>query len=86
MHQFPFNIPIEFDGEPQYGEHDITVTVRYKDSVRDEIFLPYETTILVNEISELEEDAFDPTMIAIPIVLVIGIIIFIIRRRKKQNS
>ena len=35
----PFNIPIEFDGEPKYGEHDITITVRYKDSVRDEIFL-----------------------------------------------
>ena len=82
----PFNIPIEFDGEPKYGEHDVTVTVRYKDSVRDEIFLPYETTILVNEISELEEDAFDPTVIAIPIILVIGITIFIIRRRKKHNS
>ncbi|MBT3685681.1 MAG: hypothetical protein HOG44_01585, partial [Nitrosopumilus sp.] len=49
-------------------------------------FLPYETTILVNEISELEEDAFDPTVIAIPIILVIGITIFIIRRRKKHNS
>jgi hypothetical protein len=24
----PFNLPIEFDGEPRYGEHDITITVR----------------------------------------------------------
>ena len=35
----PFNIPIEFDGKPEYGEHDITITVRYKDGVRDEIFV-----------------------------------------------
>ena len=33
----PFNIPIEFDGEPEYGEHDVTITVRYKDSVTVEI-------------------------------------------------
>ena len=79
----PFNIPIEFDGEPKYGEHDITITVRYKDSVRDEIFLPYKTTILINEPSTLDEDSSDPTMIIIPIILVIGFAIFIIRRRKK---
>ncbi len=79
----PFNIPIEFDGEPKYGEHDITITVRYKDSVRDEIFLPYKTTILINEPSNLDEDSSDPTMIIIPIILVIGFAIFIIRRRKK---
>ena len=79
----PFNIPIEFDGEPKYGEHDITITVRYKDSVRDEIFLPYKTTILINEPSNLDEDSSDPTMIIIPIILVIGFTIFIIRRRKK---
>ena len=82
----PFNVPIEFDGEPKYGEHDVVITVRYKDSVRDEIFLPYETTIVVNEISEVKENSFDPTMIVIPIVLVIGAAIFIIRRRKKQNN
>ena len=81
----PFNIPIEFDGEAKYGEHDVTITVRYKDSVRDEIFLPYETTILVNEISQVEESSFDPTMIVIPIILVIGVGIFIIRRRKKTE-
>ena len=79
----PFNIPIEFDGEPKYGEHDVTITVRYKDSVRDEIFLPYKTTILINEPSNLDEDSSDPTMIIIPIILVIGFAIFIIRRRKK---
>ena len=24
----PFNLPIEFDGKPKYGEHDIKITVR----------------------------------------------------------
>ena len=44
----------------------VTITVRYKDSVRDEIFLTQdETTILVNEISDqLKKKIFDPTLIA----------------------
>jgi hypothetical protein len=79
----PFNIPIEFDGQPKYGEHDITITVRYKDSVRDEIFLTQNATISVKEPSKNNENAFDPIMIIIPIILVIGIGVYIIRRRKK---
>lgn len=81
----PFNIPIEFEGEPQYGEHDVTITVRYKDSVRDEIFLPYETTIIVNEISPEEETEFNTGFVAIPIIVVIAIAVFMIRRHKKQK-
>ena len=79
----PFNLPIEFDGEPRYGEHDITITVRYKDSTRDEIFLTHDQTIFVNEPSNDDENATDPTMIIIPILLVIGAAFYIIRRRKK---
>lgn len=79
----PFNIPIEFNGEPQYGEHDITITVRYKDGVRDEIFEPYDATIFVKEPSNNDEAGPDLTMIVIPIIVVIGIGIYIIRRRKK---
>ena len=81
----PFNIPIEFEGEPQYGEHDVTITVRYKDSVRDEIFLPYETTIIVNEISVEEETEFNLGYVAIPIIVVIAIAVLMIRRRKNQK-
>ena len=82
----PFNIPIEFDGDPEYGEHDVTITVRYKDGVRDEIFLPYETTIFVEEPSNDEESGPDPTMIIIPIIVVVGVGIYIIRRRKKTAA
>ena len=79
----PFNVPIEFEGEPRYGEHDITITVRYKDSTRDEIFLTHDQTILVNEPSNDDDGGFDPTLIIIPIILVIAAAIYIMRRRKK---
>ena len=79
----PFNVPIEFEGEPRYGEHDITIKVRYKDSTRDEIFLTHDQTIVVKEPSNGKDDSFDPTMIVIPIILVIAAAIYIMRRRKK---
>ncbi|MDH3765135.1 MAG: hypothetical protein OER82_04925 [Nitrosopumilus sp.] len=79
----PFNIPIEFDDEPRYGEHDVTITVRYKDGIRDEIFLPYDATIFVQEPPNNEESGPDPIMIIIPIIAAIGIGIYVIRRRKK---
>ena len=78
----PFNIPIEFDGEPRYGEHDITITVRYKDVVRDEIFFTYDTTVFVKEVSS-DEESSDSTLAIIPILIVIGVGIYVIRRRKK---
>lgn len=78
----PFNVPIEFDGEPKYGEHDITITVRYKDSTRDEIFLSHDSTIFVTEPPNEEEDG-DPTMIIIPVILAIAVALYVIRRRKK---
>ena len=79
----PFNIPIEFDGESRYGDHDITITVRYKDSIRDEIFLTHDQTVFVNEPSNTDDENTDPTMMVIPIILVIAAAIYIIRRRKK---
>ena len=81
----PFNLPIEFDGEPKYGEHEITITVRYKDSVRDEIFLTHNATIFVQELSNDEKDNTDLTMIIIPIILTIVAGIYIMRRRKKAT-
>ena len=78
----PFNIPIEFEGEPKYGEHDITITVRYKDTVRDEIFLTHDTTVYVKELSSEEENT-DSSLVIIPIVIAIGVGIYVLRRRKK---
>ena len=78
----PFNIPIEFEGEPRYGEHDITITVRYKDVVRDEIFLTYDTTVFLKEVSS-DDESSDSTFVIIPIVIAIGVGIYLMRRRKK---
>ena len=79
----PFNLLIDFNGEPKYGEHDISITVRYKDSIRDEIFLTHDTTIFVEKLSNNNNGSFDSTIIIIPIIILIGMIFYIIRRRKK---
>ena len=81
----PFNIPLEFEGEPQYGEHDIKITVRYKDNIREEIFIPYETTIFVEEPSNDEGSEDYTMMIAIPVIIAIIVGIILWRRRKKQE-
>ena len=80
----PFNIPLEFDGKPQYGEHDIQLTVRYKDSVRDELFVIHNATIFVKEPPKTESGN-NLQLIIIPIVIVIAVGIYIIRRRKKSK-
>ncbi len=78
----PFNIPLEFDGKPRYGEHDIKLTVRYKDSVRDEIFFTHNATIFVKEPPKTESGN-NSQLIIIPIVIAVAIGIYMIRRRKK---
>ena len=81
----PFNIPLEFDGEPKYGEHDIKITVRYKDSVRDEVLLPYETSILIEKPTTENQNEDYSMLMIIPIAIAIGIGIFVIRRRKNKE-
>jgi len=84
----PFNAPIEFDGEPRYGEHDIRITVRYKDSLRDENFLTYDTTIFIKDSSMNQQSEVDYTQFLIlPIVAGIGIFAFSrIKKRKKEEQ
>ena len=43
----PFNIPVTFEGQPRYGEHDVQVTVRYKDTLREEQFVSEEHTVVI---------------------------------------
>ena len=81
----PFNIPIEFEGEPQYGEHDVRITVRYKDSLREETFITYDTTIDLEDTTESENSEMDYTQFAIiPIVAVIGIFAFTRVRKRRE--
>lgn len=81
----PFNIPLEFDGQPRYGEHEIKITVRYKDDTRNEIFIPYETTILVKEPSKDDNSEIDSQMIIIPIIIGAGVGFYLYSRRKKAQ-
>lgn len=80
----PFNIPLEFDGNPRYGEHDIKLTVRYKDSIREEIFFTYDTTIFVKE-PPVEDKSENNQLIIIPIIITVGLVIYFIRKRKKSS-
>ena len=83
----PFNAPIEFDGEPRYGEHDIRITVRYKDALRDEHFLTYDTTVFINDPSKNQESEIDYSQFLIlPIVAGIGIFAFSRIRKKKHEQ
>ena len=88
----PFNIPIEFDGEPTYGENDVKITVRYKDSLREEIFVPYETSVFVPSMEdEVEEPAFDlmeySQYIVLGIIAIVGAVSFSkIKNRKKVSA
>ncbi|CAI9831074.1 MAG: hypothetical protein MPI95_06305 [Nitrosopumilus sp.] len=52
----PFNVPLEFDGDPSYGEHEVKVTVRYKDGIRDEIFLEHDATVTVPSPPDVQEE------------------------------
>jgi hypothetical protein len=83
----PFNVMLEFDGEPKYGEHDVRVTVRYKDSLRDEIFETYDTTIFIKDSSKNGQSDFDYTqLIALGAVVGIGAIAFTQYRKKKRPA
>jgi len=88
----PFNIPIEFEGEPTYGENEILITLRYKDSLRDEIFETHETTIFIADpTQDVQEQGFDlmeySQFIILGIVAIVGAVSFSkIKKRKKEAA
>ena len=79
----PFNIPIDFEGVSLTGEHDITIEVRYKDSMREEHILSYDTTIDVSTLSLLDTEEGDSPMSAIAAIIIIGIIVGILYKKGK---
>jgi len=80
----PFNIPIEFDGEPRVGEHDIRIIVKYKDSVRNEHIVTHDTTIDYQYPPSIKPD-FDILQLSI-IAAAIGIGIFAVIKLKKRKQ
>ncbi|MBM3895305.1 MAG: hypothetical protein FJ359_02570 [Thaumarchaeota archaeon] len=80
----PFNIPVEFDGEPRIGKHDIRITVKYKDSVRDEHVVTYDTTIDY-QIPKSTESSFDIMQLTV-IATAVGTAIFAFAKLKKRKQ
>jgi len=79
----PFNIPIEFDGVSLSDTHDITIEVRYKDSMRDEHIITYDTTIDVSVLSMLDnEEGESPFGGIIAIIIIIAIVGILYKKGK----
>ena len=79
----PFNIPIDFDGVSLTGEHDITIEVRYKDSMREEHIITYDTTIDVSVLSMLDNEEGDSPVGGIAaIIIILAIIGFLYKKGK----
>ena len=79
----PFNIPIEFVGGERMGEHDITIEVTYKDSMRNDHLLAYNTKINVGASSLINDDDQGSMGGIAAVLIIIAIIIGIIYYRKK---
>ena len=79
----PFNIPIDFDGVSLDGKHDITIEVRYKDSMRVEHILSHDATIDVSALSMLDNEEGDSPMGGIAAIIIIIAIIAILYKKGK---
>ncbi len=86
----PFNIPVEFDGEPKYGDHKIKITVRYKDDLRQEHTVSETATVNIKDLTKKPEPTpmdFAPGIIGLVIVGIAGYIIYKkIKKRKQAQS
>ena len=79
----PFNIPIEFDGVSLSDTHDITIEVRYKDSMREEHIISHDTTIDVSVLSILDNEEGDSPMGGIIAIIIIIAIVGILYKKGK---
>ena len=69
----PFHIPIEFNVLQSFGEHDVRILVSYKDSVRDEHTITYDTTITITPFADnTDYGSMIGGLIFLAFVIVIG--------------
>ena len=79
----PFNIPIDFTGNPTFGENKIVVTVTYKDSLLQPHAITEEDTItLVNPTPQSNDNSQLQLIILVAIAAGIGGAIFKVRKAK----
>lgn len=87
----PFNIPVEFDGEPSYGENDLEITIRYKDTLRNEYFVTEQATVFIEEPENTEESNDLSLEFILPVIGLIGAV-FVLGKKgyiplaRKKNS
>ena len=88
----PFNVPVEFDeGVPRYGAHDVTITVRYKDSLRDEHFVVHNATIVLEApppepVGPLGEGSEIAVVAAVLVAAGAAAGLVLYRRRRRPNG
>lgn len=79
----PFNIPIDFTGNPSFGENKVVVTVTYKDSLLQPHTITQENTItLTNPTPQTNDTSQLQLVILIAIAAGIGGIVFKVRKAK----
>ena len=81
----PFNIPIEFDGEPVFGQHDIRIILKYKDSLRNDKILDEDYTITVKEIVDSENDSPESMMAILAAIIIVAITGILIRKKQSKQ-
>lgn len=85
----PFNIPVEFDGEPKYGDHKIKISVRYKDDVRQEHTVSEIATVTLKDLTKKPEPKltdFAPGIIVLAVVGIGGYIAYKKIKNKKAKQ
>lgn len=84
----PFNMPIEFEGESKVGAHDVRLTVRYKDSLRNENTITYDTTIFIKDISQDKKSILPDITQSIILAVAAGggAAAFAIKKRKSSKK
>jgi hypothetical protein len=79
----PFNIPVDFTGNPTFGENNVVVTVTYKDSLLQPHIITQEDTVtLVNPIPQSNDNSQLQLVILVAIAAGIGGAIFKVRKAK----
>jgi len=79
----PFNVPIEFNGKPTFGEHKVVVTITYKDSLLQPHTLTQQETItLANPNPQTNDNSQIQLVILVAVAAGIGGIVFKIRKAK----
>jgi len=84
----PFNIPVEFDGEPKYGDHKIKITVRYKDDIREEHTVSEIATVTLQDTSKKPERTiadYALPLVGLIIAGIVGLIAYKKIKKKKQE-